>query len=109
MKSSSVNLAALFVAAGLPEPVLEYRFRGLSGKRRWRFDACWPDIKLALEREGATWTGGRHVRGKGYRSDCQKYSEAAICGWTVIRCTADMMKSGEAITLVEAAFKRLCA
>jgi hypothetical protein len=45
-----------------------------------------------------------HVRLRGYENDCEKYSEAAICGWCVIRVTHGMVKSGRAWTLLEAAF-----
>jgi len=34
---------------GLPEPEREYRFHP---RRKWRFDAAWPDAKLAVEVEG---------------------------------------------------------
>jgi len=105
MRSKTVNLAVIFKAAGLPEPVPEYRFRGICGTRTWRFDFAWEKFAIAFEREGGTWAGGRHVRGVGYRNDCLKYSEAAICGWAVIRATSDMIKSGEAITLLKEAFR----
>jgi|SRR5579871_628319 len=103
-KTASCKLAVIFAACGIPEPHAEYLFTGLSGKRKWRFDFAWPEQRIAFEREGATWTGGRHVRGKGYANDCQKYSEAAICGWVVIRATADMIRSGEALALLGSAF-----
>lgn len=64
-------------AVGLPPPVPEYRF---ASPRRWRFDYAWPDLRLALEVEGGTWTGGRHVRGHGYERDCEKYGEAVVLG-----------------------------
>jgi very-short-patch-repair endonuclease len=91
-------------ADGLPEPVREHRFHP---RRRWRFDFAWPALRVALEVEGATWAGGRHTRGKGYESDCEKYSEAAILGWTVIRATGKMalMKDGRAIDLVKRALQ----
>jgi hypothetical protein len=39
------------------------------------------------------------------QSDCEKYSWAAILGYTVIRATTTMIRDGAAITLLEAAFK----
>ena len=102
----SVNLIPLFIAAGLPEPVAEYPFRGQTGKRRWRFDYAWPAQMVCFEREGGTWRGGRHTSGAGYAKDCEKYSEAAIAGWRVIRCTADQIQSGLAIELLLAAMRR---
>ena len=83
-----------------PGVVSEYRFHPT---RRWRFDYCWPNKKVALEVEGGTWVGGRHVTGKGYENDCEKYSEAAILGWKVIRATTSMLKDGRATLLLERA------
>jgi hypothetical protein len=57
------TFAAVIAAAGLPAPVREHRF---APPRRWRFEYAWPAHRLALEVEGGTWTGGRHVRGRGY-------------------------------------------
>lgn len=68
--------------------------------RRWRFDFAWPELSVAVEVEGATWSAGRHTRGSGFEADCRKYAEAAIRGWMVIRVTTDMVESGEAVTLV---------
>jgi very-short-patch-repair endonuclease len=70
----------------------EREYQAIPG-RRFRFDFAIPDLKIAIEYEGGTWDGGGHVRGKGYSSDCQKYSLAAIYGWCVIRVTADLMRA----------------
>ena len=84
--------------AGLPEPEREYRFHPT---RRWKFDFCWPSKMVAVELEGGTWTGGRHTRPVGFEQDCEKYNEAAIMGWRVLRFTANMVRSGEALTETE--------
>jgi len=56
----------------------------------WRSD---PDKnEIALEIEGGTYTNGRHVRGSGYRHDCEKYNLAASLGWRVFRATSDMLR-----------------
>lgn len=89
-----------FKAFGLPEPVEEHRFHPV---RRWRFDYAWPNKKVALEVEGGTWSGGRHTRGSGFEGDCLKYSEAAIMGWKVIRCTTKMMRECIYLDLVKRA------
>ncbi len=94
---------ALLSATGLPEAIREYRF---APPRRWRFDYAWPAQRIALEIEGGVWTGGRHVRGKGYVSDCEKYSEAALLGWRVLRVTPAQIKDGRALALVERAFRQ---
>lgn len=84
-------------AEGLPEPVTEYRFHKT---RRWRFDACWPDLKLAVEVEGGAWINGRHNRGSGFEADLEKYGEAMALGWTVYRCGRKLIKSGDAIRTI---------
>lgn len=86
--------------AGLPEPEREYQF---SDKRRWRFDFAWPENKLAVEIEGGIFTGGRHVRGRGYDGDCQKYNEAQLLGWVVLRFTSLMINDGRALTQLQRA------
>lgn len=68
--------------------------------RKWRFDFAWPDLKCAVEIEGATWHAGRHTRGSGFVKDAEKYAEAAILGWRVIRVTADQVMDGRALDFV---------
>ena len=82
----------------LPAPVTEYRF---SLQRRWRFDMAWPELLLACEVEGGTYAGGRHSRGQGFQNDCEKYNEALVQGWRVLRVTPDQITSGEAIAWLE--------
>lgn len=71
--------------AGFNSFEIEYRFC----KRFWRFDFAWPEHKVALEVEGGVWKGkrGGHTSGMGYSKDCEKYNEAAVRGWKVIRVT----------------------
>lgn len=85
---------------GLPEPTREYRFHPV---RRWRFDFSWPDKLLAIEVEGGTWVKGRHTTGLGFAKDCEKYNEAALLGWTVLRYPSKMIHSGEAVIQIEEA------
>ena len=59
--------------------------------RRWRFDFAHRPSKTAIEIEGGVWSGGRHTRGSGYVGDCQKYNEAALLGWTVLRLTPELI------------------
>lgn len=81
---------AICAADGLPMPVREHRFHGT---RRWRFDYAWPAQMVALEVEGGVWTGGRHTRGAGYLGDVDKYNEAALLGWLVLRCTPSKLRT----------------
>lgn len=78
----------------LPEPEREYRFHP---QRRWRLDFAWPEPKIAMEVEGATWQQGRHTRGSGFAADCEKYNEAALHGWTILRVTAEHVRDGSAL------------
>jgi hypothetical protein len=56
---------------------------------------------LAAEIEGATWTQGRHTRGKGFEEDCTKYNEAALLGWNVLRFTTEMVQDGRAFGTIK--------
>lgn len=86
-------------AAGLA-PVSEFRFHPT---RMWRSDYAFPDAKLLIEFEGGIWTGGAHVRGKHFESDCEKYNAAALLGYRVLRFSIDMVKSGRALQAIEQA------
>jgi hypothetical protein len=101
------------VRVQLPKPEIEYRFHP---ERRWRFDFAWPEAthpintsmifgKVAVEVEGGTFVVGRHSRGRGYEQDCEKYAEALILGWRVLRVTTDMVKDGRAIAYLRRLFR----
>lgn len=78
-------------------PVREYRFHP---SRKWRFDYAFPEHKLAIEIEGGVWTGGRHTRGSGFVKDLEKYNQAVLLGWRVLRFSGQMVKSGEALASI---------
>ena len=86
--------------AGFPEPELEVRFHP---ERKWRFDLAFPELRIAIEQEGGVFTGGRHVRGAGYERDCEKYNEAQILGWLVLRFSTRQIAKGEALAVIERA------
>lgn len=94
---------------GVPLPVQEHYFAKHIG-RQWRFDFAWPDVDgpagVALEVEGGIWTNGRHVRGKGYENDMEKYSAAASMGWAVIRVSPRALCTENTIRLVQQALDR---
>ncbi len=79
---------------GLPEPVRELRF---AAPRRWSFDFAWPDARLALEVEGGVYANGRHTTGAGFTADCEKYNEALLRGWRVLRVTGQQVHNGAAL------------
>ena len=90
-------LAGQMRQAGLPPLEREYRF---CPGRQWRFDFAAPLAKVAVECEGGTWSDGAHVRGAGYAEDCEKYNQAAVMGWKVLRFTREMIERGEAWPLI---------
>ena len=92
----------LCAAAGYPDPDREYRFTD----RRWRFDFAWPDRLLAVEIEGGVWTNGRHSRGAGFISDCEKYNAAALQGWMVLRFTGEHLHNGYAMETLAKAWEK---
>lgn len=93
-------LLAQIAEASLPKPVREFKFHP---DRRWRFDFAYLEIKLAIEVEGGTWSGGRHTRAYGFEGDCVKYNEALLAGWRVLRFTSKMVTDLRAIGFVKRA------
>ena len=92
--------------AGLPEPRREYRFHA---NRQWRFDLCWKSQLVACEVEGGIWMKTESGYSKGhahpdrFEKDCEKYNEAALYGWTLLRVTPDMIRDGRALAWLERA------
>ncbi len=78
--------------AEMPLPVTEHRFHPT---RKWQFDYAWPDRKLALEVEGGIWRkgGGAHSHPTNIVRDCEKYSEAAILGWRILRVPPESLRT----------------
>ena len=70
----------------------EYKFHPV---RKWRFDYANEQFKIAIEIEGAIFSGGRHTRGKGYQNDMEKYNNAVLLGWSLLRFTPDQMRKTE--------------
>lgn len=94
--------------------------------RKWRFDMAWAGSMIALEIEGGTWgkrvicnhchqpvtktlkdgrqtpvrQPGRHNSGTGYRGDIEKYNEAQLLGYLVLRVTPEEVTNGHALILV---------
>lgn len=81
-------LVGLCRAAGLPEPVPEYRFHAA---RKWRADYAWPLRLVIVEIDGGVWTQGRHTRGAGVIADQRKLNAAALLGYRVLRYTPDRL------------------
>lgn len=92
----------------------EYTF---APPRRYRFDFCWPDYKLAVELEGGLYTHGKQVDGrvmksrhltiKGFEADCEKYNLAALRGWLVLRFPARHVQNWNALAAVLEFFRNV--
>lgn len=76
----------------------EYKFHPV---RKWRFDYAIPAIEMAIEVEGGVWTGGRHTSSRGFLGDMEKYNEAALSGWCLVRTTPDKLLTSETIELIK--------
>lgn len=82
----------------------EFRFHP---ERRWKADFRIEGYMILVEVEGGAFSNGRHTRGEGYTADCEKYSVAAIHGWTVIRGTTKQVQSGLVLNWIEEAINRM--
>jgi len=83
------------------DPVQEYVFHE---KRKWRFDLALVPEKVAVEYEGGVFDAvGGHSSISGILRDIEKYTEAALAGWLVIRTTAHTVQNGTALRYVKRA------
>lgn len=73
--------------------------------RLYRIDVAFEAEKLAVECMGGVWQQGRHTRGAGYTSDCEKACLLAIEGWHYMPVTSGQIESGEALKWVESALR----
>lgn len=94
---------------GLKGWVAEHRFKGMNGKRRYRFDVAWPEKKIAIDVQGGLYLKGRRAHGspEQMKRDSMKQAEANLCGWIFIAVTPEMMKDGSAVELVKKALERV--
>ena len=91
-------------AAHLDEGMVR-EFMFLKPTRRYRADFAWPEPKLLVEVEGGVYSGGRHVRGKGFTEDLHRSNLAQLEGYMILRFTGEQVKSGLALDLIERAIK----
>jgi very-short-patch-repair endonuclease len=72
---------------GGPELTPEFRF---DPQRRWRADFAHLESRTLIEIEGGIFLagGGRHNRAAGFAADAEKYFEATLAGWRVVRLTS---------------------
>jgi hypothetical protein len=82
--------------------VREFRFHA---NRKWRFDWALPEVKVGIEIQGGAWTNGRHVRGKGFLGDMEKFNAATADGWKVFCFSPQQIRNGEAMQFLKKAIR----
>lgn len=95
MARSKLESRFLFLWRVAQGPPLEREFR-FHPDRKWRADFAHVASRTLIEIEGGIFLpgGGRHNRGGGYSRDAEKYLEAALAGWTVLRLTRTQLDLG---------------
>ena len=95
MAGSKLESQFLFLWRVAQGPPLEREFR-FHPARKWRADFAHLGSRTLIEVEGGIFmrAGGRHTRGSGYASDAEKYLEAALAGWRVLRLTERQLEIG---------------
>lgn len=83
-------------------PVREFQFHP---SRKWRFDYAFIDAKIALEVEGGVYTGGRHIRPRGFLGDVDKYNAASVMGWRVLRVVPDQLRTFATVEMIKEAMR----
>ncbi|MFA4972574.1 MAG: hypothetical protein WC683_08155 [bacterium] len=87
-------------AAGLPEPVTEYR--AVPG-RQYRWDGAYLDARILYEVQGGIWRKGGHSTGGGITRDCEKNNLAVLRNFRTLFFTREMIEDGRAVLYLRAA------
>ena len=78
------KFARFWRSLGGQELEREFRFHD---ERKWRADFAHVESRTLIEVEGGLYIQGRHNRPQGFAADAEKYLEAALAGWRVLRLT----------------------
>lgn len=99
------ELVAQVALVGLPAPVRQ--FRAIPG-RKFAWDLSWPDLGLLVDISGGIHLGtrGGHSSPAGLRRDAEKLNLAVIAGFRCLVVTGDQVRSGQALSWIEAALRR---
>jgi len=97
------NSKTLLLLSKEYEIVEEFKFHPT---RQWRFDYAIPAYKIAIEIEGGVWINGRHTRGYGAVKDMEKYNQAVLLGWRLLRFTPQQFNNGDAYYLIKELIRR---
>ena len=100
MKYNPNIVTACYIERGLPVPEFEHKFHVT---RKWRWDICWPDRKVALEVMGGLFIGGGHNRGGQMVKDMAKWNAGTICGWKLLWCQPTEVCMETTVALIRAA------
>ena len=83
-KQSSLEKKFCAVWKHINGPELEEELR-FHPDRKWRADFAHTESMTLIEVEGGIHVQGRHNRASGFIKDAEKYLEATLLGWRVIR------------------------
>lgn len=84
------------------ELIAEFKF---CPTRRWRADFTIVGYPILIEKDGAVWTGGRHVRPAGFIKDQEKTNTAASMGYFVLRFTTHDIMNTKSLELINNTIK----
>lgn len=97
------KFALLWRAQSGPELEREFRFHPV---RKWRADFAHLESRTLIEIEGGIYIQGRHNRAAGFIADTEKYLEAFLAGWAVVRLTSAQITAPIIERLVAAVLTR---
>ena len=83
-------------------PEIKQRLKD-AGFKDFRFDFAFPEQKLLIEIQGGAWMAGKtgHTSGSGFSRDIKKAHDAMTLGFNVYACDGALIKSGQAVELIE--------
>jgi len=102
-KTQSSRLEAKFALywRGLGGPELQREFI-FHPERKWRADLTQVESRTIIKIEGGIFVagGGRHNRVAGFIADAEKYMEAFLAGWNVVRLSAPQITAPDIARLI---------
>jgi len=98
--SSRLERRFLLYWQSLGGPVLEREYR-FHPTRKWRADFAHIESRTLIEIEGGIYIRGRHNRAAGFIADAEKYLEAFLAGWSVVRLTSEQITAPNIERLIQ--------
>jgi very-short-patch-repair endonuclease len=92
------RFALLWRSMGGPALEREFRFHPM---RKWRADFAHLPSRTLIEIEGGIWVRGRHTTPRGFTADAEKYLEAALGGWRVLRLVGEQIKTPTVTRIID--------